>query len=170
LKGTELRDFIKEQQNLEREERNQHREHDMIPQDKQDKFRLAQMEREKEKEQREREKEQHEKEQREQEADEKRKDRELEREKMDFELKMKAAAAAVTKTSSEIDENEEGENSREGSVASGHTRRRIGAKGPKMPCFDERSEYWTHFCTDLRYMQKAKDGVKDSGLNACQHF
>jgi len=27
-----------------------------------------------------------------------------------------------------------------GSVASGHTRRRIGVKGPKMPCFDDRSD------------------------------
>ena len=49
LKGTELRDFIQEQQDVEREERNQQREHDRIQQDKLDKFRLAQMEREKEK-------------------------------------------------------------------------------------------------------------------------
>ena len=58
LKGTELRDFIKEQQDLEREERNrlreeqdkqresekEQREHDRIQQAKLDKFRLAQME------------------------------------------------------------------------------------------------------------------------------
>jgi len=55
LKGTEFRDFIKEQQDLEREARNQQRKHDRIQQDKLDKFRLAQMERVKEKEQRERE-------------------------------------------------------------------------------------------------------------------
>jgi len=48
LKGTELRDFIKEQQDLEREEMNRlreeqdkQREHDKIQQDKLDKFRLA---------------------------------------------------------------------------------------------------------------------------------
>jgi len=40
LKGTEVRDFIKEQQDLEREETNQQREHDRIQQDKLDKFRL----------------------------------------------------------------------------------------------------------------------------------
>jgi len=55
LKGTELRDFIEEQQDLEREERSQQREHDRIQHGKLDKFRLAQMESEKEKEQRERE-------------------------------------------------------------------------------------------------------------------
>jgi len=55
VKGTELRDLIKGQQNLEREERNQQRAHDRIQQDKLDTFRLAQMERENEKEQRERE-------------------------------------------------------------------------------------------------------------------
>jgi len=49
LKGTEFRDFIKEQQDLEREERNQQLEHDKIQQDKDDKFRLAQMERQKRK-------------------------------------------------------------------------------------------------------------------------
>ena len=45
LEGTELTEFIKEQQDLEREERKQQREHDRIQQDKDDKFRLAQMER-----------------------------------------------------------------------------------------------------------------------------
>ena len=48
LKGTELRDFIKEQQDLEREERNQQQEHDRTQQDKLDKFRLAQRQKEKE--------------------------------------------------------------------------------------------------------------------------
>jgi len=57
---------------------------------------------------------------------------------MDFELQMKATE--VKKASSEISEDEEGENNKEGSVASGHTRQRIGAKGPKMPCFDEKSD------------------------------
>jgi len=83
LKGTELRNFIKEQQDLDREERNQQREHDRTEQDKQ---------RESEKELREK------------------------------------------------SEDEEGEDNKEGSVASGHTRQRIGATGPKMPCFDERSD------------------------------
>ena len=138
LKGTELRDFIKEQQDLDREERNQQREHGKIQQDKDDKFRLAQMEREREQEraqqeeqdkqwEREREKEQHEIER-----------MKFERDKMDFELKMKTTE--VKKASSEISEDEEGENNKEGSVASGHTRQRIGVKGPKMPCFDERSD------------------------------
>jgi len=56
LKGAELREFIKEQQDLEREERNQQRENDRIQQDKEDKFRLAQMEREREKDQQQHEK------------------------------------------------------------------------------------------------------------------
>jgi len=51
LKGIELRDFTKEQQDLEREERNQQRGHDKIQQNKDDKFGLAQIEREREKEQ-----------------------------------------------------------------------------------------------------------------------
>ena len=62
----------------------------------------------------------------------------FEGDKMDFELQMKATE--VKKASSEISEDEEGEDNKEGSVASGHTRQRIGAKGPKMPCFDERSD------------------------------
>jgi len=62
----------------------------------------------------------------------------LEREKMDFELKMKAAS--VWRSSSEIDEDEVDEEDKEGSVVSSHSRRRIGVKGPKMPCFDERSD------------------------------
>jgi len=163
LKGTELSDFVKELQDLEREERNQQREHDMIQQDILDKFRLAQMEREKKKEQREREEQdkqrveqdkqrESEKEQRGREREKKQDDREqhekdreceiermkFERDKMDFELQMNATE--VKKASSVINEDEEGEDNKEGSVASGHTRQRIGAKGPKMPCFDERSD------------------------------
>ena len=38
LKGTELSDFVKELQDLEREEMNQQREHDRIQQDILDKF------------------------------------------------------------------------------------------------------------------------------------
>ena len=49
-------------------------------------------------------------------------------------------ATEVKKSSSEISEDKEGEDNKEGSVASGHARQRIGAKGPKMPCFDERSD------------------------------
>jgi len=45
----------REERNRLREEQDKQREHDMIQQDKVDKFRLAQMEPEKEKEQRERE-------------------------------------------------------------------------------------------------------------------
>ena len=158
LKGTELRDFIKEQQELDREERNrlreeqdkqreeqdrqresekEQREHDRIQQDKLDKFRLAQMEREKEKEQREREKEQYEKEQHEEDREFEIERMKFERDKMDFELQMKVTE--VKKASSVKSQDEEGEDNKEGSVASGHTRQRIGAKGPKMPCFDERS-------------------------------
>jgi len=62
----------------------------------------------------------------------------FEGDKMDFELQMKATE--VKKASSEISEDEEGEDDKEGSVASGHTRQRIGAKGPKMPRFDDRSD------------------------------
>jgi len=124
LKGTELRDFIKEQPGVEREERNQQREHDRIQQDKLGKFRLAQMEREKEKEQREREeqdkqraeqdkqresekeqrerereKEQHEKEQNEKDREFEIERMKFERDKMDFELQMKATE--VKKANSE---------------------------------------------------------------------
>jgi len=49
----------------------------------------------------------------------------FERDKMNFELKMKATE--IKKASSEIGEDEEGEDNKEGSVASGHTRQRIGA-------------------------------------------
>jgi len=149
LKGTELRDFTKEQQDLEREERNQQREHDRIQQDKLGKFRLAQTEREKEKEQREREeqkeqrerdkeREQHEKEQHEKGREFEIERMKFERDKMDFELQMKATE--VKKANSLMSEDEEGEDNKEGSVASGHTCHRIGAKGPTMPCFDERSD------------------------------
>ena len=62
----------------------------------------------------------------------------FERDKIDFELQMNATE--VKKASSVKREGEEGEDSKEGLVASGHTRQRIGAKGPKMPCFDERSD------------------------------
>ena len=114
---------------MEREERNQQREHDRIQQDKQREEQDKQ--RESEKEQRQYRK-----------KDEKDREFEIERmkferDKMDFELQMKAAS--MKKASSEVDEDEEGEDNKEGSVASNHTRRRIGAKGPRMPCFDERS-------------------------------
>jgi len=156
LKGTELRDFIKEQQDLDIEERNRlreeqdkQREHDKIQQDKLDKFRLAEMEREKEKEQRKREEQHKQRESEEKlleyqkEKDEKDREFEIERmkferDKMYFELQMKATE--VKKASSVKSEDEEGEDNKEGSVASGHTRQRIGAKGSKMPCFDERSD------------------------------
>jgi len=49
-------------------------------------------------------------------------------------------AAEVKKASSEIDEGEEGGDNKEGAVASSHTRQTIGVKGPKVPCFDERSD------------------------------
>jgi len=62
----------------------------------------------------------------------------FERDKMDFELKMKATE--VKKANCETGEDEEGEDNKEGSVASGHIPQRIGVKGPKMPCFDERSD------------------------------
>jgi len=61
----------------------------------------------------------------------------FERDKMDFELHMKATE--VKKASSVKSKDEEGEGNKEGSAASGHISQRIGAKGPKMPCFDERS-------------------------------
>jgi len=137
------------------------------------------MEREKEKEQHEREeqKEQRESEEnlREYQREKDEKDREFEiermkfeRDKMDFELQMKATE--VKMASSVKSEDEEGDDSKEVSVASGHTRQRIGAKGPKMSCFDERSDVWIHSCIDLRYMQIAKDGVKSSGQYICRHF
>jgi len=56
---------------------------------------------------------------------------------MDFDLKTKAAAV----TNSETGEDETGEEQdKEGSVASSHTHQRTGVKGPKMSCFDERSD------------------------------
>jgi len=87
----------------------------------------------------------HEERQRERQAEKRRKDREFEterikfeRDKMDFELLMKATE--VKEASSEISEDEYGEDNKEGSVASSHARQMIGVKGPKMPCFDERSD------------------------------
>ena len=62
----------------------------------------------------------------------------FERDKMDFELQMKATE--VKMAISVKREDEEGEDNKEGSVASNHTRQRIGAKGPKMPCFDDRKD------------------------------
>ena len=50
----------------------------------------------------------------------------FERDKMDFALQMKVTE--VKKASIVKSENEEGEDNKEGSVASGHTRQRIGAK------------------------------------------
>ena len=80
---------------------------------------------------------------------------------MDFELEMKATE--VKKASSVKSEDEEGEDNKEGSVASGHTRQRIGALMREVMI-------WIHSCIDLRYMQIAKDGVKDGGQYICQHF
>ena len=127
----------REERNRLTEEQDKQREHDKIQQDKLDKLRLAQMEREKE-EQREREKEQHEKVQHEKDREFEIERMKFERGKMNFELQMKTTE--VKKASSVISEDEEGEDNKEDSVASGHTRQRIGAKGPKMPCFDERSD------------------------------
>jgi len=47
----------------------------------------------------------------------------FERDEMDFELKMKAAE--IKKANSEISEDEEGEDNKEGLVASGHARQRM---------------------------------------------
>jgi len=49
---------------------------------------------------------------------------------MHFELQMKATE--VKKASSVNSEDEEGEDNKEGSVASGHTRQSIGAKGSQV--------------------------------------
>jgi len=46
----------------------------------------------------------------------------------------------------------------------------IQAKGPKMPCFDERVDDMDAFLHRLKFMQIAKDGKKDSGQYICQHF
>jgi len=161
LKGIELRDFIKVQQDLESEETNQQREHDRIQQDKQ----RAEQDKQRESEEKLREYQR--------EKDEKDREFEIERmrferDKMDFELQMKVTE--VEKASNVKSEDEEGEDNKEGSVASGHTRQRIGAKGPKMPCFDERSDDTDSFLYRFEVHEIAKDGVKDSGQYICQHF
>ena len=46
----------------------------------------------------------------------------------------------------------------------------IQAKGPEMPCFDERVDDMDAFLHRLKFMQIAKDGKKDSGQYICQHF
>jgi len=125
----EEQDKQRAEQDRQRESEKEQREHDRIQQDKLDKFRLAQMERE-------REKEQYEKEQHEKDREFEIEQMKFERDKMDFELQMKATE--VKKASSVKSEDKEGEDNKEGPVASSHTRQRIGAKGPKMPCFDER--------------------------------
>jgi len=92
----------------------------------------------------------------------------FERVKMDFELQMKATA--VKKASSEVGEDEEGEDNKEGSVASGHTRRRIGVKGPKMPCFDERSHDMVSFLHRIEVYAESQGWSKGHrGLYICQH-
>jgi len=62
----------------------------------------------------------------------------FERDKMYFELQMKAAE--LKKANSVNSEDEEGGDNKEVSVTSGRIPQRTGAKGPKMPCFDERSD------------------------------
>jgi len=114
---------------------------------------------------REKEKEQHEKEQHEKDLEFETERMKFERYKMDFELNMKAAAAAST--SSDINDDEKGEENKEGSVVSSNARCRIGAQGPKMPCFDKKSDDMDSF---LQCMQIAKDGVRDNGQYICQHF
>ena len=127
----EERNRLREEQDRQRESEKEQREHDRIQQDKLDKFRLAQMERE-------REKEQYEKEQHEKDREFEIEQMKFERDKMDFELQMKATE--VKMASSVKSEDEEGDDNKEVSVASGHTRQRIVANGPKMPCFDQRND------------------------------
>jgi len=83
----------------------------------------------------------------------------LEREKMDFELKMKAASA--WKSSSAIDEDEVGEEDKEGSVVSRHSRRRICIKGPKMSCVDERSDHVDAFFHRFEICADSQNWTKD---------
>ena len=90
----------------------------------------------------------------------------FERDKMDSDLQMKAAE--VKKASSDVNEDEEGEDNKEGSVASSHICRRIGVEGPRMSCFDEMSDGIDSFCIDLKFMQIVKDEVKDTGQYICQ--
>ena len=124
--------------------------------DKLEKFKLARMSREKEKEQREREEQDKQRAQQDKQRESEEKLREYQREKddkdrefeiermkfergkMNFELQMKTTE--VKKASSVISEDEKGEDNKEGSVASCHTRQRIRAKGPRIQCFDERSD------------------------------
>jgi len=122
-----LNGLIKEQQDLEKGERNRLREEKDKQQDKQT-----------ESEKREKEKEQHEKEEHEKYREFEIEWMKFERNKMDFELQTNGTV--VKNASSVKRQDEEGEGNKEGSVASGHTRQRIGTKGPKMPCFDERSD------------------------------
>jgi len=119
---------------LDREERNRLREE----QDKQRAEQDKQRESEKEQREHEREKEQHAKEQHEKDREFQIERMKFERDKMDFELQMKGTE--VKKANSVISEDEEAEDNKEGSVASGHTNQRVAAKAPKMPCFDERSD------------------------------
>jgi len=69
-----------------------------------------------------------------------------------------------------ISEGEEGEDNKEGSVASSHTGQKIGAKGPKMPCFDERSGDTDSFLhrfevyTDSQRWSKGQWAVYQSAL------
>ena len=160
LKGTDLREFIKEQQDLEREERNKQRAYEMEQQDKQqqqqDKQRAyeekqKQCEMEQQEKQRTYQKEQeerqilfekeriaNEKEKQEREAKQRELEREfelermkLDRQKMELELKLKGELKTETGTEEEVNE--------EVSVLSGHTRQ-TGVKGPKMPYFDDRTD------------------------------
>ena len=78
---------------------------------------------------------------------------------MDFELKMKAPS--VWKSSSEIDEYEDGEEEKEGSVVSSHSRRRIGAKGPKMPRFNKRSDHVDAFFHRFEMCADSQNWTKD---------
>ena len=119
LDGTELRDFIREQQDLEREERRKQREYE-------DETRKQEADIEERK--------------RAQEAEKADKDREFElermklkREEMDFRREMEGKTK--TEYGSDRDDHEDGDIG-----LPGHRTTGVGGRGPKMPCFDERSD------------------------------
>jgi len=117
LKGTDLKDFIREQQTLEREEREKQREHEREQQEKQRLWQAEQQDKERE--------------QQDKERDHQYTLKKMELEQLELQMKVGFPMRGGVDTDGKFDEDDEHE-------ATGKAGKGIQARGPKMPCFDER--------------------------------
>ena len=118
LKGTDLKDFIREQQTLEREEREKQRKHEREQQDKQRLWQAEQQDKERE--------------QKDKKRDHQYTLKKMELEQLELKMKVGLPMRGGVDTDGKFDEDDKHEATKKAG------KERNSSKGPKMPCFDKR--------------------------------